>query len=131
LNFIITNYQKIAGLRATFSSGKTLSIEFRLKQLRALLRLYEENNDKILEALKLDMRKSELEGYLYEVDLMKNDCRGAIRSLKEWTKPYVLDRNWLMLADGAQIERVPYGVVNIYWCIILLERGRPSTTVSN
>ena len=105
--------RKVAVRRATFETGRTRSIEFRLKQLRSLLRMYEENNDKILEALKRDMRKSELEGYLYEVDLMKNDCRGAIRSLKDWAKPHVLKRNWLILADHGQIERVPYGVVSV------------------
>jgi len=66
-------------LRSSFCSGKTRDMGFRLKQLSGLLRMYEEREDEILHSLYQDMRKSRLEAYLYEVDLMKNECREAIK----------------------------------------------------
>ena len=103
----------VTGCRNSFASGKTLPLEFRLAQLRQLLRLYEENNDEILGALKLDMRKSSLEGYLYELDLAKNEVRNAIRNLAQWIQPKWLRRNLLMINDMACKVRVPLGTVLI------------------
>jgi len=74
--------------------------------------MYEENNDLILDALKKDMRKSKLEGYLYEVDLMKNDVRGAIRSLTSWTNDTNVHRNLLIPSDKAYYTKDPFGVVS-------------------
>lgn len=39
-----------------YQSGKTRDIEFRKKQLKALLRLYEENRDEMAAALAADLR---------------------------------------------------------------------------
>lgn len=39
-----------------FQSGKTRDIDFRRKQLQALLRLYEENRDEMAAALAADLR---------------------------------------------------------------------------
>lgn len=39
-----------------FQSGKTRDVDFRRKQLQALLRLYEENRDEMAAALAADLR---------------------------------------------------------------------------
>jgi aldehyde dehydrogenase (NAD+) len=113
-------------LHGKFVSGATLDIGFRLKQLKSLLRLYEENNDVILDALRRDMNKSKLEAYLYEVDLMKNDVRGAIRNLKSWTSNVNVPRNILTPADKAYYVRQPFGVVRF-----MRERQRAGPPVRN
>ena len=74
--------------------------------------MYIDRNDEILEALRKDMRKSTLEGYMYEIDLMKNDIGATIKSLESWAKPHMLQTNWLTLADRGYIRREPYGVVS-------------------
>lgn len=102
----------LSRLRQSYASGKTRPVKYRLQQLRALLRMYEERNDEILEALRKDMRKSTLEGYMYEIDLMKNDVREAIKNLDKWAKPHYLHSNWLTLADRAYILKEPYGIVS-------------------
>lgn len=42
--------------RQAFESGKTRDIDFRRKQLKALLRLYEENKEGMAAALAADLR---------------------------------------------------------------------------
>ncbi len=49
--------QIVARLRDGFRSHVTLDYEYRMKQLRNLKRLLEENEVRILEALKLDLNK--------------------------------------------------------------------------
>lgn len=54
-------------LRGTFGSGKTKSVEWRRSQLKALLKLAEFHEGEILEALRSDLSKPELESLLQEV----------------------------------------------------------------
>lgn len=54
-------------LRGTFGSGKTRSVEWRRSQLKALLKLAEFHEGEILEALRSDLSKPELESLLQEV----------------------------------------------------------------
>jgi len=98
-------------LRSTFANGKTRPVAYRITQLKSLLRMYIKHNDEILEALYKDMRKSTLEGYMYEIDLMKNDIRETVKNLEKWAAPHYLQTNWLTLADKGYILKEPYGVV--------------------
>lgn len=47
----------IEGLRRVFNSGVTKSYEWRKKQLDGMLKLLEENRDKIAQGLKEDLHK--------------------------------------------------------------------------
>lgn len=44
-------------LRETYRTGRTKDVEFRREQLRNLLRLMDENEEEILEAVHKDLRK--------------------------------------------------------------------------
>lgn len=44
-------------LRDTYRTGRTKDVEFRREQLRNLLRLMDENEEEILEAVHKDLRK--------------------------------------------------------------------------
>lgn len=54
----------LEGLRTKFDTGTTLPIEFRLKQLKALYRMVDENAPRMLEVLNKDLRKAPLEGII-------------------------------------------------------------------
>ena len=45
----------VAGLRATFDSGKTRSLAWRKAQLEALIRFAKENDQALIDALRADM----------------------------------------------------------------------------
>lgn len=54
-------------LRAVYSSGKTRTYEWRVSQLKALLKVVLHHEKEIGEALHSDLNKPEHEAYLHEV----------------------------------------------------------------
>lgn len=54
-------------LRGTYGSGKTKSYEWRVSQLKALLKIAENHEKEIADALYSDLSKPELEAFIHEV----------------------------------------------------------------
>jgi len=54
-------------LRVSFGSGKTRSYEWRISQVKALLKMVDEQQDQIIDALRSDLAKPPLETVVYEV----------------------------------------------------------------
>jgi aldehyde dehydrogenase (NAD+) len=77
----------VASQREYFLSGATRSHAFRVEQLRKLQSWIERNEQAILDALKADLGKSDYEGYLTEVAMVRQELKDAIRHLKGWMKP--------------------------------------------
>ncbi|XP_068541628.1 aldehyde dehydrogenase family 3 member B1-like [Anas acuta] len=103
----------VSRLRATWLSGKTRPLEYRLAQLEALGRFLEEKKQDILEALDLDMRKPPFEAEFSEVLLCKNELNTTLNNLSHWMKDEQVDKNLATQLDTAFIRRDPYGVVLI------------------
>ena len=82
--FILQVVQKA---RNAFASGKTRDINFRIKQLESLLRLYDENEAELLDAVYKDLRKPKYEAKLVEVEVLKTDVQTMIKNCREWAKP--------------------------------------------
>lgn len=77
----------VTDARNAFNSGVTKSFEFRLNQIKALLRLIEENEEKIISAIIEDTRKPIFEAKIFEVEFLKNTLKNIIYNLKEWMEP--------------------------------------------
>lgn len=73
--------------RTAFASGKTRDVNFRIRQLESLLRMYEENEADLVNALYKDLRKPKPEAKLMEIEVLKGDVRTMIQNCKEWSKP--------------------------------------------
>jgi len=56
-------------LRKNFGSGRTRSYEWRVSQVKALLKAMVDNEDQIVDALRSDLAKPSLETLVYEVCL--------------------------------------------------------------
>ncbi|GFY96687.1 hypothetical protein Acr_11g0009930 [Actinidia rufa] len=54
-------------LRGTFDAGKTKSYEWRVLQLKSLLKLTKDHEDDIIDALRSDLSKPVLEAFVSEV----------------------------------------------------------------
>lgn len=100
-------------LRDSFNTGRTLPISFREQQLRNLLRMYEENSTKIIEALALDLRKSKQESLTTEYGLLVNDLYNQLHKLKQWTERETPPKDIMSIVDGVYVYHEPYGVVLI------------------
>ena len=77
----------VAGLRETFDSGKTRSLAGRKTQLEALIRFAQENDEALIEALRADMGKPELEARVADVGQISIEAKFALKNLKKWTRP--------------------------------------------
>lgn len=68
----------VVELRSNFASGKTLSHEWRVSQLKSLLKLAIDHELEFVDALSSDISKPELETLVYEVDLSNFNICGKI-----------------------------------------------------
>ena len=72
-----------------FNSGKTNDINFRIDTLKKLKQVIRVNEDKILEALKKDLGKSNFEGYATEVGIVYDEINMHIKNIKKWASDYL------------------------------------------
>ncbi len=84
-------------LRAAFRTDKTLSKEWRLKQLHALQALLTEGRDELCEAMHQDLHKSHFEGYLTEINLIEQEIHDAVSNIDEWMADEKVYENTLAL----------------------------------
>lgn len=96
-----------------FETGLTLPYQNRLAGLEKLKALIEENEPEILEALKVDMRKPELESYASEVGLVLEEINFAIKNLKSWMRTQDVPTSWMHFPSSSKIMAEPKGVVLI------------------
>ena len=101
----------VAGLRATFDSGKTRSLEWRKAQLEALIRFAQENDAALIDALRADMGKPELEARVADVGQISIEAKLALKNLKKWTRPE--SAGSIPLMGKSFVVRDPLGVVLI------------------
>ena len=74
-------------LHATFRSGKTKDIQFRLKQLRKLYWAIEDFHEDMVVALHSDLRRPRHEAIMTDINWCKNECVDQINNVEKWSKP--------------------------------------------
>lgn len=99
--------------RRFFLTQATKSYEFRKEQLKKLQAWMEQNEKEILSALHADLGKSEYEGYLTEVAMVKQELKDALHNLKRWMKPKRARTAIGQLPGTCRIFAEPYGVTLI------------------
>lgn len=100
--------------REFFQTGITKSYAFRKNQLEILEEMIRAHEQAILEAVKLDLGKSEYEAYITELSLTYEEIHIAKRHLKQWMKPKRVRTSLTTLFGTSYIYNEPYGTV----CII-------------
>ncbi|KAL7010959.1 hypothetical protein ACKWTF_014026 [Chironomus riparius] len=98
---------------AAFQSGKTKDVDFRKTQLRALLRMYEENKEPMARALAADLRKPKQESYVCEIDFLINDLKNMLNVVDDWVKPELPKKGLVNIMDQVLVYPDPLGVVLI------------------
>lgn len=97
-----------------FKTGKPIDINYRKKALIKLRDAVDKYEEKILYALKLDLGKSEFEGYETELGIVKSELKNTIKNLEKWSKPKKVRASIMNLFSDNRIYNQPYGV-----CLIL------------
>ncbi|KAK6114903.1 hypothetical protein DH2020_007172 [Rehmannia glutinosa] len=98
-------------LRSVYSSGKTKGLEWRVSQLKALLKITTHHEKEITEALRSDLNKPELEAFLHEIAGATSACKLALKELRRWTRPEKVKTSMTTYPSSAEIVSEPLGVV--------------------
>ncbi|KAI5462522.1 Aldehyde/histidinol dehydrogenase [Mariannaea sp. PMI_226] len=103
---------KVQHLRATFRSGRTKNIQFRIAQLRKLYWSIVDNTPLIEESLKRDLRKCQFESIISEIDWVKRECLDQINNIEKWAKDEnVVNVPFEFKPMGYRIRNEPLGVI--------------------
>ncbi|XP_062241530.1 aldehyde dehydrogenase family 3 member A2-like [Platichthys flesus] len=111
--------------RKSFQTGNTRRLEYRIHQLKGLLRFITERQKDIADSVKRDLGKSEHATDLFETVGLEGEIKLAIEKLAEWAAPRPVEKNLLTLLDEVYIQPEPLGVVliigawNYPWAITL------------
>ncbi|CAI9110872.1 OLC1v1010963C1 [Oldenlandia corymbosa var. corymbosa] len=103
----------IAELRQTFRSGRTKEINWRKAQLRGILKLISDNEDKIYSVLQQDLGKHPVESYRDEIGIVKKSAKYALENLEKWMAPKKSPLPLLMVPSKAEVLPEPLGLVLI------------------
>ncbi|KAF6152817.1 hypothetical protein GIB67_004646 [Kingdonia uniflora] len=103
----------VKDLRGSFYTGKTKSYEWRVTQLKSVIKMMEEKEKEILEALQKDLSKPELEAFISEIAMTKSAAKVALKGLKNWMKPEKAGASITTFPSTAEIVSEPLGVILI------------------
>jgi aldehyde dehydrogenase (NAD+) len=101
----------VAGLRATFESGRTRPRAWRHGQLTALRKMLVEREAEILDALAADLGKPRLEAWATDVGFVINQIDDASKHLRRWMKPSRVGTPLVTKPARASLVPQPLGVV--------------------
>ena len=107
INLIFKNQKEF------FESGKTINVDYRIKNLKKLNDIIKKNEDKILNELKKDLGKSNFEGYVTEVGIFYDDINFHIKNVKKWSSEEKRKSPIVYYPSKSYIYKEPYGVTLI------------------
>ena len=96
--------------RNFFRSRKTLDVSYRIKILKHIKILLQENESKLYNAIYQDFKKSEIETYMTELGSIYHEIDRACRCLKYWAKPKRVGTNILNFPAKSFLAPEPLGV---------------------
>ncbi|BCJ96215.1 aldehyde dehydrogenase [Anaerocolumna cellulosilytica] len=97
--------------REFFQTGKTKSVDFRLKALKRLRYTIIKNEDRIAEALKKDLNKSGFESYMTEIGFVLDEIKNLIKHTPAWAGRKYVRTPLAQFASLSFVQPEPYGVV--------------------
>lgn len=99
--------------KAYYKSGATRRLEARLEQLNLLKEAIRRRESEILEALRIDLNKSEQEAYMTEIGILLEEISFVSKRLKGWMKPRKVKTAKTHLGSKGFIVPEPFGSVLI------------------
>ncbi|KAL3638831.1 hypothetical protein CASFOL_016738 [Castilleja foliolosa] len=100
-------------LRSVYISGKTKGYEWRVSQLKAIIKITTYHEKEIIQALRSDLNKPELESFVHEISAVTGACKSALKDLPRWMKPEKVKTSMTTFPSSGEIVSEPLGVVLI------------------
>src|ERR1700759_2854116 len=101
----------VGRLRDTFRTGRTRSLEWRKRQLHALEKMMDENEETIAAALADDLARSPLEAWLVDSAPPALEARYAYKNVGKWTRRRYRLLELAQLPGRGWVEYEPVGTV--------------------
>lgn len=96
---------------ALFSANQSKNIQFRIVQLKKLMKVLKENETLLNEALYKDFKKTAFETYETELAIIYHEIKLAIRKLKSWSKVKSVGIGLANIPGSSFIMPEPFGNV--------------------
>ncbi|SHH52493.1 aldehyde dehydrogenase [Clostridium grantii] len=96
-----------------YYTSKTKGIEYRIQRLSELKNSIRNNEDKIADALYMDLGKSKHEAITTEIGFTLNEIKTVMKNLKKWSKIKHSKTNLINFLGKSYTVREPFGVTLI------------------
>lgn len=114
MRFTANDVEEMIALQKNFYFTRaTKSVAFRKEQLLKLKGAIQKYEKDVIEALRLDLGKSEFEAYATEVGIVLDSISYMVKHVEEWVKPEMVKTPIQFQPGKSFIVREPYGVVLI------------------
>ena len=77
----------VASVRDAFQSGRTRTIEWRQRQLDGLLRVLEQDGDRLVAAMQADFGKPTVEAHASDIAFTTTEVKHIRKHVEEWSRP--------------------------------------------
>ncbi len=104
---------KIQLLRATFKSGQSKDLNWRVEQLNQIKTLVEEHQEAILSAMQVDLGRCDSESWTAELAGVITEVEHAVKHIKKWVKPRKVSTPMVAQPGKSYILPEPLGTVLI------------------
>ncbi|MGA2837944.1 MAG: aldehyde dehydrogenase family protein [Acidimicrobiales bacterium] len=98
-------------LRATYRSGRTRPLAWRRRQLEQMVRMLEDNETELLDALRTDLGKPSVEGFVTDIAFVTGEIRSMLKHLERWNRPKRVPSPLVTLPARSRLIPEPLGVV--------------------
>jgi aldehyde dehydrogenase (NAD+) len=114
-NILAANSQTLLNKQqAFFSKGETLSVAYRIKQLKTLKEALKKYENHFLESLAADLGKPPFEAYASEIGFLYEELNYTLKNLKNWAQPQRVNSPLSAWPSRSYIHPYPKGV-----CLII------------
>lgn len=104
----------LSAQRRFFREGKTLDVDFRIRQLKKLKKAVQDHEKEIAEALHADLGRSPTEAYLLDTGPVIAETNEMIRGVKKWARPEIHYSGMACFPSMVtRVFKMPYGVTLI------------------
>lgn len=98
-------------LRATYRRGVTRPLEWRRRQLKQMLALLTDNEADIMEALRTDLGKPTVEGFITDIAFVTGEIKAMLKNLRKWNEAIRVPTPVVALPAKSRLIPEPLGVV--------------------
>lgn len=107
------NQTIIKAQKEFYKTGKTNPYHFRMHMLLTLKNIIQKYQEDILNALYLDLGKSDIESYMTEVGVVLSEITHHIKHLKKWMRPKKVKSPFVLFKSKSYMVYEPLGTVLI------------------